>query len=126
MKGRRSFAPRARRANRYIRSARRESVANNDDLSSIAGLPEELGIDQDLSKSQQQLSVHVDTRRYGKAVTVVSGFDLSKDDLRDVASQLKSKLACGGTVEDDSVELQGDHTGRIGDILRDMGYELQT
>ena len=100
-------------------------MANNDDLSSIAGLPEELGIDQDLSKSQQQLSVHVDTRRYGKAVTVVSGFDLSKEDLRDVASRLKSKLACGGTVEDDSVELQGDHTGRIGDILREMGYDVQ-
>lgn len=98
----------------------------NDDLSSIAGLPDELGIDRDLEQSQQRLSVHVDTRRYGKAVTVVSGFDLSEDALRDVASTLKSRLACGGTVTDDEeVELQGDHSGRVGDVLREMGYEIR-
>jgi translation initiation factor 1 len=100
-------------------------VANKDDLSSIAGLPEELGIDRDLEQSHQRLSVYVDTRRYGKAVTVVSGFDLSESDLRDVASRLKRKLACGGTVDEDEIELQGDHSGRVGDLLREMGYELQ-
>ncbi|SFR52760.1 stress response translation initiation inhibitor YciH [Halogeometricum limi] len=101
-------------------------MAKKDDLSSIAGLPDELGIDQDLAKSQQRLSIHVDTRRYGKAVTVVSGFDRTGSELRDVASQLKRKLACGGTVEDDAVELQGDHTNRVGDVLREMGYEIRT
>lgn len=103
-----------------------ESVADNDDLGSVSGLPEELGIDTDLQKSQQELTVRRDTRRYGKAMTVVSGFDLSRDEMKEVASALKQKLACGGTVEDDEIELQGDHTGRVHDILHDMGYQTTT
>jgi translation initiation factor 1 len=97
----------------------------DDDLGSISGLPDELGIDDDLRKGGQRLTVDVDRRRYGKAVTVVSGFDLPDDDLKEVASTLKSKLACGGTVEDGTVELQGDHSDRVGDILREMGYAIE-
>lgn len=112
--------------NGYICPARSETVADNDDLGSVSGLPEELGIDTDLQKSQQELTVRRDTRRYGKAMTVVSGFDLSRDEMKEVASALKQKLACGGTVEDDEIELQGDHTDRVHDILHDMGYQTTT
>jgi translation initiation factor 1 len=103
--------------------ARRSIVADNDDLASISGLPEELGIDTDLQKSQQRLTVRRDTRRYGKAMTIVSGFDLSRDEMKDVASVLKRKLACGGTVEGDEIELQGDHTDRVHDVLHELGYQ---
>jgi translation initiation factor 1 len=100
-------------------------VAKKDDPSAIAGLPEELGVDRDLEQSRKRLSVRVDTRRYGKAVTVVAGFDSSSSELQDVASRLKRRLACGGTVGEGVVELQGDHSGRVGGLLREMGYELQ-
>jgi translation initiation factor 1 len=100
-------------------------VPQDDDLGKYTGLPEELGIDEDLGKAAQELRVSTDTRRYGKAVTIVSGFDTDTTDVGDVASELKSKLACGGTVEDDEIELQGDHTDRLPDVLRDMGYAVE-
>jgi len=100
-------------------------VPQDDDLGKYTGLPEELGIDEDLGKAEQELRVSTDTRRYGKAVTIVSGFDPDTTDVGDVASELKSKLACGGTVEDGEIELQGDHTDRVPDILREMGYAVE-
>ncbi|MFB6131308.1 MAG: stress response translation initiation inhibitor YciH [Salinigranum sp.] len=99
-------------------------MAKDKDLGSISGLPEELGIDEDLGRTQQHLTIRKDTRRYGKAVTVVEGFDPDVTDLGEVASELKSKLACGGTVEGEEIELQGDHVARVGDVLREMGYDV--
>jgi translation initiation factor 1 len=97
----------------------------DDDLASIAGLPEELGIDEELDKEAQQLNVRTDTRRYGKAVTIVDGFSTDVIDLDDLASRLKKQLATGGTVEDGKIELQGDHTEQVPDILREEGFQLR-
>lgn len=94
------------------------------DWSRLTGLPEELGIDEDLGRSATALSVRTDTRRYGKAVTIVSGFDPKRTNLKEVASTLKRKLACGGTVEDDEIELQGDHAERVPELLRELGYRV--
>jgi translation initiation factor 1 len=96
----------------------------DSDLSDIAGLPADLGIDDDLTRSEQAVSIRVDERRYGKAVTILSGFDRSVVDLSDLASTLKSRLAVGGTVDDGRIELQGDHRSRLPEILRDEGFSV--
>ncbi|QCJ46252.1 MULTISPECIES: stress response translation initiation inhibitor YciH [Haloprofundus] len=100
-------------------------MAKDKDLGSISGLPDELGIDDDLARTQQVLTVSVDTRRYGKPVTLVDGFE-GDTDLKELASTLKRKLACGGTVEDGVIELQGNHKERVPDILREQGYTVET
>lgn len=94
------------------------------DISDIAGLPDELGIDEDLGKTEQHISIRIEERRYGKAMTIVEGFDSDAVDLDDLASTLKSKLATGGTVDDGRIELQGDHSNRLPDLLRDEGFTL--
>ena len=100
-------------------------MGDKDDLSSVSGLPEELGIDEDLGRAEQRLRVRVDKRTYGKAVTIVEGFDPSGVDLKQLASELKSKLATGGTVDDDRIELQGDHSERVRDLLEEEGFEVE-
>ncbi|WP_225317639.1 MULTISPECIES: stress response translation initiation inhibitor YciH [Haloferax] len=94
------------------------------DLSSISGLPDELGIDADLSKVGQTLSIRKDTRRYGKPMTIVSGFTMDRADIKQLASELKRRLACGGTVEGNEIELQGNHVERARDILLEFGYQV--
>lgn len=98
-----------------------------DTLSDIAGLPDELGIDEDFARSQQMLTVMIESRRYGKPMTVVSGFDpdlTSASDLKELASELKREVGAGGTVRDGTIEVQGDHAERMPGILRDRGFDV--
>jgi translation initiation factor 1 len=64
--------------------------------------------------------VRRDKRKYGKQVTLVDGFE--GVDVDKIAKELKSKLACGGTVKDGNIELQGDHLEKTKKILVNMGF----
>ncbi|WP_458209032.1 stress response translation initiation inhibitor YciH [Haladaptatus sp. NG-SE-30] len=95
-----------------------------DDFSSITGLPEELGIDEDLGRTEQRLTIRTEKRRYDKPVTIVEGFDPHEIDVKELASELKRKMATGGTVHEGTIELQGDHRERVTKVLRKKGYEI--
>ncbi|MDY6765177.1 MAG: translation initiation factor [Halobacteria archaeon] len=93
-------------------------------MSSILGLPEELGIHDDFARSEQRVSIRTEKRRYGKTVTIVEGVDASLVDLDELASELKSKLATGGTVSEGRIELQGDHVDRVSELLEEQGFRV--
>lgn len=86
------------------------------------GLPKEACVCEQIGKSSQKIRVTTDKKRYGKIVTVVSGFDKSVD-VKKLAKTLKNELACGGTSKDNVIELQGDHTRRIKELLVKQGFE---
>ena len=93
------------------------------DTCSTCGLDLELCICTDISKENTRLKVVIERRKWGKMYTVIRGLDPKEFKLRDIAVKLKSKLACGGTVKGDSVELQGNHEHRIINLLEDMGFD---
>ena len=98
-----------------------------DTLSDVAGLPDELGLDEAFAQEQQQLTVRVESRRYGKPMTLVEGFDpdlTSERDLKDLASALKKAVGAGGTVTDGHIEIQGEQTDRVREILAERGYSV--
>jgi translation initiation factor 1 len=96
-----------------------------DDIDSITGLPDELDIEGDLARAEQRVSIRTDERRYGKAMTIVEDIDTETIDVSELASELKSQLATGGTVDDGRIELQGDHTDRLPDLLENRGYNVE-
>lgn len=87
------------------------------------GMPEDLCVCDSIAKGEQKIEVKLDTRSFGKEMTVVEGLDDGEVDLEDLASTLKSKLACGGTAKNGQIQLQGDHTRRIRDVLVEEGFE---
>ena len=64
--------------------------------------------------------------RGGKCVIVVDGFDSSLDEafLTGLLKRLRSGCGCGGTLKERSIELQGDHPGRIRELLVTEGFRV--
>ncbi len=85
------------------------------------GLPVDAIAWEDLAKSEQKIRVSTESRRYGKVITLVSGFDKSID-VKAIAKSLKAELACGGTVKDGVIELQGNHLKKARAVLVKLGF----
>jgi len=85
------------------------------------GLPMEAIAWEDLSRSEQEIQVTTAKKKFGKLVTMVSGFEKGTD-LKKIAKELKEELGCGGTVKADVIELQGDHRKKIKAILAELGF----
>jgi translation initiation factor 1 len=84
------------------------------------GLPLEACICKDLVKTKQKIRVETTKRRFGKIVTIISGIE---NDTKDIAKKLKEEFACGGTVKNKTIELQGDHWRKVKNTLIELGFE---
>ncbi|MFH0927484.1 MAG: stress response translation initiation inhibitor YciH [Candidatus Micrarchaeota archaeon] len=73
-----------------------------------------------IEKEDVRLRVYATKKRFKKLVTVIEGLDKGK--LSETAKELKNKLACGGTVKDGLVILQGNHLVKIKGLLINLGY----
>lgn len=60
--------------------------------------------------------------RGGKQATILSGFDCDERELEETASQLKRRLACGGSARGGEILLQGDRRESVHALLREIGY----
>ncbi len=78
----------------------------------------------ELDRSDTHLVVRMETRRWGKAVTVIQGLERTGRSIDDVAHRLKTRLATGGTVKDGLIMLQGDHRSRVKDELVKLGFPI--
>ncbi len=92
------------------------------DICPKCGLPTPACVCGEIAKTQQIIDVKTEKRRFGKISTMVSGFDDSVN-IKEIAKTLKTKLACGGTVKNKTIELQGNHKGHIKPILSSMGFK---
>lgn len=76
-----------------------------------------------LPKEKQLLRVSLDKRnRKGKAVTLVTGFRGSEDDLQELGKLLKMRCGVGGSAKEGEIIVQGDHRTKVLDILQNEGY----
>jgi translation initiation factor 1 len=94
------------------------------DICPKCGLPLQACVCEEIAKTEQRIQVRTEKKKFGKLVTLFSGFQ--GVDLKTVAKGLKENLACGGTVKDNAVELQGDHTKNAKRALAKLGFPEDT
>lgn len=90
------------------------------------GLPKELCVCETIAKEEQKIKVRLVKRRFGKVITLIEGIDEKNIDMREVARKLKEKFACGGTIKNGFIELQGDHTNKVKKELIALGFSPDT
>lgn len=76
-----------------------------------------------LPKEKQQLRIQLDKRnRKGKAVTLITGFVGTNEDLEELGKFLKVKCGVGGSAKDHEIIVQGDLRNKVLELLQKEGY----
>jgi len=92
------------------------------EICSTCGLPLDICVCKEISKEQQRIRVRLETRKWGRAVTIIDGINDKDTDLGRLAQKLKTFCACGGTAKNNQIILQGDHRQRVQSYLVELGY----
>ena len=91
------------------------------EICDICGLPKEICVCKEIAREAQRIKIYVVKRKYGKLSTIISGFEKGIN-TKELAKELKAKCACGGTVKNDHIELQGDHREKSKQLLTKLGF----
>lgn len=86
------------------------------------GLPKELCVCETIAKEQQKIIVTTVKKKFGKLNTIIKGLNEKEINLKDLGKKLKANFACGGTVKNGNIELQGDHKQKMKGILVQFGF----
>ncbi|MDP6293839.1 MAG: translation initiation factor [Candidatus Woesearchaeota archaeon] len=90
------------------------------------GLPQELCVCESIAKETQKIVVTVERKKFRREYTIISGIDDKEIDMDQLAKKLKNKFACGGTVKNRQIELQGNHSKNIKGELVNLGFAAET
>ena len=89
---------------------------SNDEIEETPKIPNE----------KQKLRIELDKRhRKGKAVTLITGYEGSDDDLSELARTLKTKCGSGGSSRCGEILIQGDFRQKVYDLLTQLGYKAR-
>lgn len=77
-----------------------------------------------INKNEHRL-VFTFEKRNGRAVTLVGRFYISENEKKDVLKLLKKSLACGGTIQNEWIEIQGDFKEKIKEVLQKENWKFK-
>lgn len=63
--------------------------------------------------------------RRGSAVCVISGLNVSDDELKKLSTELKKRCGCGGSVKHGNIEIQGEKRDLLKQLLEQKGFTVK-
>ena len=86
----------------------------------VCGLPKDLCVCDQINEDRKQVYINEVRVKGSKFVTRITGID---NDIENIYKKLKKELACGGTMKNNVIELQGKHKKKVKIFLEKEGYE---
>jgi translation initiation factor 1 len=78
-----------------------------------------------LAPEKQKLRINYETKhRGGKAVTLVTGFIGTEEDMEALGKKIKQYCGTGGSVKDGEIIIQGDQRTKVRDYLTKNKYRV--
>ena len=109
-----------------------------DALASLSGLPEGdasndtpednsvLRTQSDVLCQKSPLHVLIEKKgRGGKTATIIEGFEISDDEVDEIAHTLKKKLGTGGSARGGEILIQGDRKADVVRLLKELGFKVK-
>ena len=72
---------------------------------------------------EQAAKIRVERRKGNREVTLISGLEHPANDLAKILTDCKTQLGCGGAVQGRTLELQGEQSARVLEILVARGIK---
>ncbi len=85
-------------------------------------LPIELCVCESLEQEEQTITIFIDKRKWGRAMSVISFGGFKGANLKKICKKAKGFCASGGTVKGNTIEIQGDHRRKLKKFLLNLGY----
>lgn len=103
-----------------------------DALASLSGLPEgeepQPSQQPNNSPTRQKGALHVlieKKGRGGKTATIIEGFEISDEEIDEIARTLRKKLGTGGSARGGEILIQGDRNTDVIRLLKEMGFNVK-
>jgi len=96
------------------------------EICSKCGLPKELCVCETIAKESQEIGVYLEKKKFNRIYTIIEGINEKEIDMKDLTRKLKNKFACGGTIKEGKIELQGDHKQKAKEALVQIGFAQET
>ncbi|GAA5505001.1 translation initiation factor [Novipirellula caenicola] len=78
-----------------------------------------------LPAEKQTAKVFTERRKNKRVMTIVKDLKPDETDLPKLLSELKSAIGAGGSLQENQIEIQGDHLARVQEKLKSIGYRVR-
>lgn len=95
---------------------------SDQEICPMCNMPKDMCVCDNLISEELQITIYNDKRKWGKVVTLISFEGDHGLDLHDLLKKAKRKVASGGTVRGNEIELMGEHRFRLKKLLIDEGF----
>ena len=78
-----------------------------------------------LGTNNQNVRIWLERRGGGKLITIIKGLNVQSINLESLGRELRKRCAVGGSVKENTIQIQGNHRNKILAILDEKGIKAK-